>query len=156
MKPHCKSAVLPETYHQRKVPVYSRASTMKDRGTEPMPIQNLDALHGLPVTQLRIDHAFTVVLVPASGDGADYELRIETEFQFHEGDQALLVDPRETRSMAVALTLFDQTVQRTNLSGDGALEVHFDRARILIPPHATYEAYTLTGPNLHLVCPLSP
>jgi hypothetical protein len=111
----------------------------------------LQVLIGRRVTQLRIDFGFTLHFWSREFQA---EIRIETPFTFTSRDgQTFHVEPGEVESLCPALHIFNQVATAATIES-GALDIEFEgKAGIAVPPHPTYEAWTIAGSRgLKIVC----
>lgn len=92
------------------------------------------------VTQLRVDHAFTLVLE------SWIEIRIETSFSYGMPQGQEQFEPSSPAALAPLLRLHAATVTSAEIRKDGGLTLAFaDGAVLVVPPHERYEAFTVTG-----------
>jgi hypothetical protein len=97
-------------------------------------------VQGARVTQLRYDHAVTVLI-------GDWCLRIEEPFLLRVGRAEWLVDPESGAERAEMLGVLDREVRRCVTQHDGSLALDLDAASLRVPASEDYEAWTLTGPH---------
>ena len=96
------------------------------------------------VTQLRVDHGFTMLL------GGGVEVRIEEAFQLTLGaSDAVAVPPGESVwEVGAALPLFNRCVSRVEIERGGVLRMVFDEdATIEVPTHPQWENWTIHTPD---------
>jgi hypothetical protein len=92
------------------------------------------------VTQLKVDHAFTLVLE------SWIEIRIETRFSYGAAGDARQFEPSDALGLAPLLGLHRATVISAEVRKDGRLTLVFaDGRELAVPPDERYEAFTVTG-----------
>jgi hypothetical protein len=92
------------------------------------------------VTQLKIDHAFTLVLE------SWIEIRIQTSFSYGPAGNARQFEPSDARGLAPLLGLHQATVALAETRKDGRLTMAFaDGGQLAVLPDERYEAFTVTG-----------
>lgn len=92
------------------------------------------------VTQIQVDHAFTLVLE------SWISVRIETPFSYGPAGHARRFDPSDAPGLAPLLGLHQATVTSAEIRKDGRLAMTFaDGGELVVPPDERYEAFTVTG-----------
>lgn len=92
------------------------------------------------VTQLRVDHAFTVVIE------SWIEVRIETAFSCGMAERLVQFEPSDPVALGPLLRLLGVTVTSAEIRKDGRLMLAFADGGVLrVAPHERYEAFTVTG-----------
>jgi hypothetical protein len=91
------------------------------------------------VTQIRVDHAFTLVI-------DHYSIQISTPFTLSRGDDHSQHDPEDPESLAPLLKLHQATLHEGVLRKDGLLTLSFhDGTTLTVPPDERYEAWVAAG-----------
>ena len=90
------------------------------------------------VTQIRVDYAFTLIIDQL------ITLRIESDFDYFDGESVIHIDPEIAIEQEPLLSLHKVVVQRLNLSRQGTLTIEFiDRRSITISPNPSFESFSL-------------
>jgi hypothetical protein len=92
------------------------------------------------VTQLRIDHAFTLLV------DSWIEIRIETPFTYGPEDDVQRFEPSDAPNLAPLLWLHQATITSAEIRKDGRLTLAFaGGAKLEVLPDERYEAFTVAG-----------
>jgi hypothetical protein len=95
---------------------------------------------GGTVTQIRIDHAFTLLVE------SWLAIRISTRFTYGPPGDPRWFEPSDAARLAPLLTLHQATVTSAEIQKDGQLTVVFtDGAVLSVLPDDQFEAFTVTG-----------
>lgn len=100
-------------------------------------------VEGLIVTQIRLDHAVTLLL-------EDFHFRIEGTFLVLEGSGLQhTVDPEGgPEQLLPAIKLFEKESVSGSANDDGGLELNFhDGTRVFVPASQEFEPWELAGPE---------
>jgi len=90
------------------------------------------------IWQIRVDYAFTLIM------DEFISLRIESEFDYFDGEKVIRINPEITADQAPLLTLHYVIVTRLDLTRAGVLTVHFaDGRSILVKPNSQFESFSL-------------
>ena len=121
-----------------------------------MPVELVDAadrwvvpMAGLPVTQCRLDYAFTIII----GDepGASFQVCVEQPFMARmagRGDELLLDPEGDPAEMAPALGVLHRRVEQAIAFKDGRLELLLGDGSVLeVPAGEDYEPWNIVGPS---------
>lgn len=104
-------------------------------------------VEGLAVTQVRLDHAVTLLL-------EDFHFRIEGAFFILEGSGLQhRVDPEgDPEQLLPVLKLFQKESVSGSANDDGGLEINFrDGTRVFVPASQQFEPWELAGPERLIV-----
>jgi hypothetical protein len=107
----------------------------------------LIALGGAPIGRIQVDSQLTFY-------AEDLQLVCETGFTIEDGERSDWVDPADTATFLPAVMLFNRRLDSALVYKNGMLRLTFeDGARLRVLPHASYEAWNLSGSGgLQLVC----
>jgi Family of unknown function (DUF6188) len=112
-------------------------------------VERLEELRGATVTQMRVDHGFTLMLAPPDVAMPASLLLIGGAFSCRDstGDEHVYVDDHARGSLGPALELlFNQEVAAASASESGELTLDFvSGARMRVPPHTHFEAWSLSA-----------
>jgi hypothetical protein len=112
-------------------------------------VERLEGLHGATVTQMRVDHGFTLLLAPPDVATPASLLLIGGSFSCRDstGDEHVYDDEYARGLLGPALDLlFNQEVAGASTSESGELTVDFvSGARMQVLPHPQFEAWSLSA-----------
>jgi hypothetical protein len=104
-------------------------------------------LTGMPLVQFRMGYGVHLEL------GNDHEITIETPLEVVDADERWRGQPLTADAAGVLLQLVNREVTSQRIAEDGTLEIGFASARLTVPPHESYEAWQVRGPDgLSIVC----
>jgi hypothetical protein len=94
---------------------------------------------------VRQEYGYTDLL---ETDG-NFEIRIENDYTISLDDGAHHFSPKHFNpGLELPNLLLDRTISSSIAEADGTLNIGFDNGgRLKVPPHKTYEAWTLAGPQ---------